>query len=73
MNMMVINMQVNAIYIIIDIWHDMISAHISDVPIFIPYNWLFIVLKIGTVYVTPLMTFILKYHYKARSLNVAFP
>ena len=52
MNMMVINMQVNAIYIIIDIWHDMISAHISDVPIFIPCNRMFIVLKIGTVYVT---------------------
>ena len=52
MNMIVINMQVNAIYIIIDISNDMISAHISDVPIFIPYNRMFIVLKIGTVYVT---------------------
>ena len=52
MNMMVINMKVNAIYIVIDISNDMISAHISDVPIFIPYNRMFVVLKIATVYVT---------------------
>ena len=52
MNMMVINMQVNAINIVIDISNDMISAHISDVPIFIPYNRMFVVLKIATVYVT---------------------
>ena len=52
MNMMVINMQVNAIYIIIHISNDMISAHISGVPMFIPYNSMLIVLKIGTVYVT---------------------
>ena len=52
MNMTVINMEVNAIYIIIDISNDMISGHISDVPMFIPYNRMLIVLKIGTVYVT---------------------
>ena len=52
MNMKVINMQVHDIYIIIDIVHDMISAHILDVPIFIGYNRMFILLKIGTVYVT---------------------
>ena len=52
MNMMIINMQGNVIDIIIDILHDMISAHILHVPIFIAYNRMFIVLKIGTVYVT---------------------
>ena len=32
--------------------YDMISAHISHVAMFIPYNRMLIVLKIGKVYVT---------------------
>ena len=51
-NMMIIIMQGNVIDIKINMLHDMISAHILQVPIFIGYNRMLIVLKIGTVYVT---------------------
>ena len=45
-------MHANVLDIIINILHDMISAHILDVPTFIGYNRMLIVLGIGTVDVT---------------------
>ena len=49
---MIIIMQGNVLDIIINILHDMISAHILHVATFIGYNRMLTVLKIGTVYVT---------------------
>ena len=52
LNNMIISMQGVVIDIIINMVHDMISAHILHVATFTGYNRMLNVLKIGTVYVT---------------------